>query len=122
MKVSIETIPYEQQRYETIGDYWWDEGNLTIKVTDLGDRSLNMLVAIHELIESLLCEERGIDEPSIMAFDVAVPDDSPYANDPGHDPAAPYHKEHVFAECVERLVAREFGVNWREYEAKCDSF
>ena len=122
MKIIIETIPHDQHRYETCGDYWQDaDGTRHIRVSDMGDDRLATLVALHELIEWTLCDDRGIAEPDIMAFDKAVPDDSPYADDPGHDPAAPYHKEHVFAECVERLVAAELGVNWQDYEKRVEA-
>lgn len=122
MKIEISTIPQAQQRYATLGDYWGSyetPGQQTIVVSQLGDRRMEFLIGLHEMIESFLCEERGIAEPDIMAFDMAVPDDSPYTDDPGHDPAAPYHKEHVFAESIERLVAQQLGVNWQEYEARC---
>ncbi len=129
MKVLIETIPHGTHRYDTTGDYWWvrDKSDplittmLVVKVSEMPDERMSFLVALHEMVEAYLCEQRGIAEPDITAWDKAVPDDSPYADDPGHDPAAPYHKEHVFAECVERLVARELGVNWPEYEAACEA-
>lgn len=70
------------------------------------------LVAVHEMVEAWICERRGIKEPDIKAFDEANPD----SDDPGTMPEAPYHKEHIFAECLERLVARELGVNWEEYD------
>lgn len=122
MKIVIETIPHEQHRYATCGDYWGNYSTAEyIVVSELPDRRMAFLVILHEMIESFLCEERGIAEPDIKAFDEAVPDDSPYADDPGHDPAAPYHKEHVFAESVERLVAQQLGVNWQEYEAAIEA-
>lgn len=118
MNLHIRTIPLEQHRYATHGDYWTDpDGVQHIVVTDLPDPRYSFLIALHELIEAKLCELRGIAEPDIMAFDIAVPATSPFHDDPGHDPAAPYNKEHVFAECIERLVAAEMGVNWQDYEA-----
>ena len=41
--------------------------------------------------------------------------------EPGDSPDAPYHKEHVFATKIERLLAKEFDVDWREYEAAINS-
>lgn len=120
MKITIETIPHFDHRYPTAGDYWGsfeDGSEQTIVVSDMSDRRMSFLVALHELIESFLCEERGISEEAITAFDVSVSDDSPFASDPGHDPEAPYHREHVFAECIERMVAQELGLNWQEYDA-----
>jgi hypothetical protein len=124
VKIVIESIPHDQHRYPTTGDYWQDEdGTLQVRVSNIGpdDERMQFLVALHEMIEMTLCAFRGIAEPDIKAWDEAVPDDSPYADDPGHDPTAPYHKEHVFAECIERLVAAELGVNWQKYEERCDA-
>ena len=57
---------------------------------------------------------------AVTAFDLAhQADDDPYVNDPGISPDAPYHHEHVFAECMERLFALQLGVNWQEYDVAC---
>lgn len=123
MKVVIESIPHGQHRYDTIGDYWVDrDGTLQIRVSQMGKPEHMFLVALHELIEVTLCTVRGIAEPDIKAFDMAMPDDSPYADDPGHDPAAPYHREHVFAEIIERIMALEIGIDWQEYDAALLTF
>ena len=104
------------QRYDTIGDYVISaDGHIHITVSDLGDSRFNVLVALHELVEVLLTENAGIPEGEIMAFDLAHLD----TDDPGNIPDAPYHRQHVFADCLERLFAREMGVNWQEYEAAC---
>ena len=121
MKIVIETIPQKDHRYPTIGDYWRDDqGNLQIRVTDVGNWKYEALVALHEMIEVLLCEDRGIKEPDIMAFDEAYeknrPADDP-DSEPGDAPLAPYRKEHRFAENLERLFAEQLGVIWDEYDA-----
>ncbi len=117
MRIIIETIPHQSHRYSTVGDYYvLGDGTRMIRVSELPDERMSLLIALHELIEQALTEARGIPEGEIAAFDTAVPADSPYAEDPGHDPAAPYHREHVFAECIERLMAAELGVNWQDYE------
>ena len=45
MKVTIEVIPNENQRYPTVGDWQWDGDNLTISVSAIGDWRYEMLVA-----------------------------------------------------------------------------
>jgi hypothetical protein len=40
---------------------------------------------------------------------------------PGDDPRAPYHKQHVFAENIERLLAAELGVDWSAYDKEVSS-
>jgi hypothetical protein len=125
MRIVIETIPHSAQRYPTLGDYWVDrDGTLQIRVSEFvgvvddENAKLNypLLIALHELIEQALCLKRGISEESITAFDMAhLGADDPWVDDPGHCPQAPYHREHVFAECIERLFAAELGVNWQAY-------
>lgn len=117
MRIVIETIPHDQQRYPTAGDWYRDEGALNIRVSETLDPRDAILVALHEMVEALLCEHRNIDEQEVTKFDLAVEPDGQWADDPGHCPDAPYHKEHVFAECVERLMARELDRNWQEYDA-----
>jgi hypothetical protein len=39
----------------------------------------------------------------------------------GDDPRAPYHKQHVFAEKIERLLATELGVDWPDYDKEVSS-
>lgn len=113
MKIEIETIPHHLHRYPTVGDYFDDENGVKqIRVSELGDWRMEVLVALHELIEVSLCDQRGISEADITAFDEANLD----APEPGNLPEAPYHSEHVFADGIERLVARELGVEWAEYE------
>lgn len=120
MNITIKTIPHSDQRYPTIGDYWFeDNGDIQIRVSDTGNWKYELLVALHELIEVSLCKDRGISEPAIKAFDehfeanrsVFDPD-----SEPGDDPKAPYRKEHRFAENLERLFAAELGVNWDSYD------
>jgi hypothetical protein len=42
-------------------------------------------------------------------------------SEPGDDAKAPYHREHVFATKIERLLAVELGVNWRDYDREVSS-
>lgn len=121
MKIVIETIPHDQQRYPTIGDYWWEpDGTLQIRVSDTGNWKYDACVVLHEFLEVHLCKDRGISEPDIMAFDKAFEGNRQPGDDdsePGDDPKAPYGLEHRFAENLERLFAAELGVNWNQYDA-----
>jgi hypothetical protein len=115
VRIFIEAIPFHHMRYATAGDWLSNgEGGMLIQVSKLGDWRMERLIAIHELIEMTLCEARGIAEPDVKAFDEAHPD----ADDPGSLDDAPYHKEHVFAEAVEKWVSTELGVDWNDYEAR----
>lgn len=116
MKIVIQSIPHDHHRYPTLGDYWLDEdGALQIRVSQLPDRRDMAALALHELVEAMLCLDRMISFEEITAFDQAHLE-GPYSDDPGHHPQAPYHHEHVFAEIMERMLAHELGRNWQDYE------
>ena len=91
MIVDFQIIPHDKQRYETVGDYWWesqpnddgsyaglvgrdasDEGHrwvLYVRVSKMNNPRYEMLVFHHELIEALLLRDAGIPEPAAMAWD-----------------------------------------------------
>jgi hypothetical protein len=122
MKIVMKVIPHLDQRYDTVGDYWEDpDGTIQFRVSDMGDVRMNVQVLVHEFLEYMQLRYKGIKEEDVLAFDLAVPDSSPYADDPGFNPAAPYHKEHVFSDCIERLLAREWDLSWEDYEATIDA-
>lgn len=113
---TIKSIPHSQQRYPTLGDYYTAaDGSVFIKVSRLGNWRYEFLIGLHELIEEAVTRSRGIAEPEIKAFDEAHPE----LDDPGMDPRAPYHREHVLATAIEMLVAQELGVDWAKYDADC---
>lgn len=150
MRIKIEVIPHNHQRYDTVGDWQWDEfGNLFIKVSDLNHQRINRviretnperhfekgpnmayyepqiekdtsgecLIAIHELIEAVLCR---FNFPEITGEEVDKFDMGPGKKlaDPGDDQRAPYHRQHLCASVVERLIAKELNINWQEYEKR----
>ena len=123
--IYITTIPHNDQRYETVGDYWaddeWDEFDIT--VSDMKNEDFEFLVAIHEMVEQYLCERMGIPEKKILAFDIQFEKKRKKGNvdEPGDDPKAPYRHEHSMATAVERMVAGYLGINWKDYEKKCNS-
>jgi hypothetical protein len=122
--VLIETIDHSQQRYPTVGDWQIDKaGNLHITVSKMRDQRYEFLVGMHEVIEAYLALHAGVSPEAVDKFDEAYEarrkpgDDS----EPGDDPRAPYHQQHVFAEKIERLLARELGVDWSAYSKEVES-
>lgn len=126
MKIMIETIPHDQQRYQTVGDWYYEDEVLHIKVSDLGSEKYAELVALHELVEVVLCKHAGVSQQDVDKFDMEYEKErlegkhSP-ADEPGDDLAAPYRKQHCFATAVERMLAAELDVPWNDYAAKVES-
>ncbi len=117
VRIVIETIPHEKQRYPTAGDWWWEDGTLRIAVSELGDDDLNLLVAIHEMIEAHLCRVDGVSEEEVTAFDMEY-EKKGGDGEPGDSEDAPYHDQHRIASDVETFTAGVLCVNWDDYEKK----
>jgi hypothetical protein len=131
MKITIEFIPHEDQRYNTIGDWFFEPPSkpsggryMVIKVSTMKDRRHMYLVAVHELVEALICQEDGISQLMVDKFDVQWKrphlTDDVQINEPGEDPRAPYHEQHVQAENIERILAAALCVHWQTYAAQVD--
>ena len=122
MRYLIETRKKELMNYATAGDYYIIGNKLFVDICEQVDEDYEFLIMIHELIEEYLTRKRGILEPDITKFDKQFEEEreSGLWNDeePGMDPRAPYRKEHIFAENIERLLAQELGVDWVEYSQK----
>lgn len=124
MKIVIETIPHENHRYTTVGDWFYDsDGTLQIKVSSLSDWRYEALVAVHELVEVMLCKQDGVGTEVVDQFDKKFEEDRQEGNEDeaGDDPNAPYVKQHCIATGIERILAAQIGVNWKPYEKElCD--
>lgn len=132
LRVIINAIPHEKQRYNTIGDWQFIEdaqGEVLIirvsrmpvispyentRASTIPGWKQEALVAIHELIEALLCKARGIKEDEVDAFDKSEQADE--CDEPGDHPLAPYRRQHCFATGIERQLAYAFQIPWHEYE------
>ena len=111
-------MPHECQRYETVGDWEWVDGVLTIRVSELSNWKREFLVAYHELFEAMWCKSEGISQKDVDAFDQAFEDKREPGNtdEPGDSPNAPYRHGHRIATVIEQLVAEELGENWANYD------
>jgi len=125
MKITIETVPHKEQRYPTVGDWFYDEcGDIVIRVSHLKDWRHEMLVAVHELVELLACKQDGVRQEDVDRFDMDYeknrrPGD--LTSEPGDDPNAPYADQHCLATGIERILAQQLGVKWSDYadEIEC---
>lgn len=119
MKILIETVPHELQRYPTTGDwgagvenagvtsYDPDGDVLLIRVSDMGDWRYAALVGIHEAIEAVLCKRANVTEEAVNAFDIDFEGSRDVAK---AQRAYPYD-----AEKEEWVNARTFSFRGRSY-------
>lgn len=122
--IHIKTIPHHEQKYNTCGDYWLDEnGDIQIRVSKIGVPKFEELIAIHELAEALLVLARGIPLDVIDKFDKEFENkrEAKDNSEPGDNPYAPYKSEHFFATTIERMLSREYNVDWNIYNEAVDN-
>ncbi|MES2006869.1 MAG: hypothetical protein V4436_02040 [Patescibacteria group bacterium] len=119
--IEIKTIPHNEQRYDTVGDYWEDAEGAHIRVSAMEDLRYEYLVAIHELVEYFLVKLAGVSIDTIDSFDKNFEDARLSGNEdePGDDLQSPYFMQHQVATMVERICAFAMGVLWAEYEKAC---
>lgn len=119
MVITIRPILHQDQRYPTVGDWWFDpEGNLEIRVSLMGDTRHEFLIGIHEAIEAVLCQANGVKEVDVTAFDEEYERKRAFDNkeEPGNDPSAPYFHEHQIATQCEKIISDALKVDWSEYD------
>lgn len=123
MHINVKTIPHSVQRYNTIGDWWFDDnGDLQIRVSDLQNNDYESLIITHELVEALLCKKRGITADEVTHFDQTFEDMRKQFpgivvdDEPGDSVNSPYHTEHITATALEEFMADELKVDWSKYE------
>jgi hypothetical protein len=106
-------IPHKRQRYDTAGDYIYRKNKWELYISAMKDSDYEFMVLIHELLEMYLAHKRHIPERKITAFDLANINHP----DPGRIKKAPYHREHMFAMKVERMLCKELERNWDKYDS-----
>jgi len=135
MLIDFKVIPHKKQRYDTVGDYFRGEmivGRVHIpfwdfRISRMKDKRYPVLVFLHEIIEFMLVRLAGIKMKDIDRFDreyertrhpmsATAPCGCVHLEEPGDDPHAPYHAQHVTATACEQLIANAIGVKWDEYE------
>jgi hypothetical protein len=124
--ISVRFILHAEQRYPTVGDWFFRYTTLHIRVSDMEREDYNLLVAVHEIVEAFLCKRAEIKEEDVTAFDVKFEQDRANGlhgetDEPGDDPKAPYYTQHQIATQVEKFLAKALSVNWEEYDATVNS-
>lgn len=113
-RIVIEFIPQEQQRYDTCGDWFFEDTTLVLKISRMAKPVWEQAVAIHELLEAMACNANGITQEAVDEFDMGIGAD---LDEPGDSPLAPYRVEHAWATVVERVFIGSVGENWSTYDA-----
>lgn len=129
LKINIETIPHNCQRYDTVGDWTFEpDGTININVSRITDmighvsEDSEFLVAIHELIEAYLCKKAGITPEEVDEWDkdfeeLCLSGNIPITNspEPGDDPRAPYHVQHLVAQSIEMMLCSFLKKEWTHH-------
>jgi hypothetical protein len=124
LHIVIETIDHSKQRYPTVGDWQIDKaGNLRITVSKMSDQRYEFLIGMHEAIEAYLAIHAGVSPETVDKFDMAYEGKCKKgdASEPGDDPRAPYHHQHVVATSIEKRLAKQLGVDWAAYDREVSS-
>ena len=120
-EICVKVIPGKDQRYPTCGDYFESKGVIQFRISRMFDWRFHMLVFVHEFVEWCLVRHRGIKITDIDAFDIQFEKRRSLGleteeAEPGDSKKAPYYKEHQFATKVERMLAKQLGVTWSQYD------
>lgn len=122
MRITLETIPHEQQRLGALGDWFFEpNGDLVVRVSECGHWSYNLLALFHEMYEAVLCKHAGIttemvDEDQLTQRDRERDDPESFSGYPG----ARLQNQHNDALAAEWVLSRLLGVDWQEYGAAFD--
>lgn len=104
--IHIDFVNADQQRYDTIGDYYIKNKTLYIKITKFRNKLIEFSILVHEIIEALLVVARGISIDKIDEFDMSFTG----KGEPGDEKDCPYKKEHKFATKIETMMDKELGI------------
>ena len=106
MTIKILTIPHEEQRYDTLGDWQFIGDELIIFISNTGDWKRDACTALHELVEALMCKSDGVSQEQVDAWDMKHPE----LPEPGNSITAPYFVQHIMAKTFEQLLTSALRV------------
>lgn len=113
MTILVRTVPAYQIRNHGAGDWsFTPNGVLVVEVAEM-DKDSAICVAVHEIVEALLCQKHGVTDEAVTAWDAASPDE-----EPGEHPQAPYFREHMVALEIEKMLCTAQGHLWDAHEER----
>jgi len=109
----------KKMRYATVGDYYKTKDGWVIVSADLDNPDYIFLVFLHEFIELYLTQRRGISVSQITRFDKWFENEKSKGHfrqtaRPGRHSEAPYRREHIFAEKIEKMIIKEIGISQKQ--------
>ena len=126
MRIIVDVIPHNEQRYETCGDWFWEGETLYIKVSKMSDWRREFLIAWHELFECMWSKQNGVTQEAVDAFDMKFladqkKGDHPDEEEPGDNPNCPCYIGHQLGVAFEQLACIELKEDWIKYNEEVDS-
>lgn len=130
-KIVIEVIPHKAQRYDTLGDWIVKNNELLIRVSDVDNFFYSLIIALHEVLEAVLCIRDGIKQEEVDMFDImyektrgngVAPCGCKHKDEPGDDSHAPYRIQHKKATELEKKLCRLLGIKWQIYNRYLNNF
>lgn len=117
LDIKIKTIEHADHVYPTIGNWTWKGQRLVIHVSDMADWRHELLVAVHELVESYLCRMDGVPECLVGKFDREFERQRKKGDnrEPGDQFDCVYRRQHQFAEHIEHALCEVLEVKWKDY-------
>jgi hypothetical protein len=131
--IDVEVIPHSAQRYPTCGDWQWEtvseydpqtgeykdlgSEKLMVNISDTGNNWSNLLVAIHEIVEAVLCKWANISEKEVDDWDMSHLD----SDDPGSLEGCPYYLQHTIATSIEVILCCALFMSWSEHCRRIES-
>ena len=118
MNINIQVIPNEQHRPGISGaDWYFDQaGDLQVRISKMSDWRYETCLAVHEMVEAILCKYNGVTVAQVDEFDRPFEEAKDNVTNVGDKTNAPYRREHCFATAAERIVAAELNVPWQDYD------
>jgi hypothetical protein len=117
MIIEIRIVPKEQTRFKDlyVGDYYYEGDKVIITAVDTGNKVRDRIVALHELVEFIITDYKGITEEEILEFDKMFEQETKEGqhnpdDEPGDDHRAPYIIAHQFSTIIEQLVLNHLNI------------
>ena len=126
MEITLKSVEPRKVRANQCGDWHWGaDGSLLVSVRNDLSKNTQLLIALHEFIEAILCKKAGISDAQVTGFDIAFELEREAGkhkedDENGDDPRAPYHQEHINATAMEMFMCSMLGLTWKEHSKEIE--